>query len=307
MITAPTPAAVPAPPEAADARAGGRPEPTALWVAERLRQAAGLLAAQGASPFRINAYRRAADAVAQGGRDLRACAASGGHDALEAIPAVGKSIAGAIAEMLSTGRWGFLERLKGESDPEALFCSIPGIGPTLARQIQDALHIESLEALELAAHDGRLEQLPGFGPRRAAMVRSALAALLARVRPPPANPADEPEVTILLDVDREYRDRAGRDALPRIAPKRFNPTGAAWLPVLHTERGPWHLTALFSNTALAHRLGRTGDWVVVYFHRDERPEGRRTIVTETTGPGRGSRVVRGREAECRRPGLVEQT
>ena len=103
------------------------------------------------------------------------------------------------------------------------------------------------------------------------------------------------------------RDRAGRDALPRIAPKRFNPTGAAWLPVLHTERGPWHLTALFSNTALAHRLGRTGDWVVVYFHRDERPEGRRTIVTETTGPGRGSRVVRGREAECRRPGLVEQT
>ena len=274
--------------------------PTNLWIAERLRQAAGLLAAQAASPFRITAYRRAADAVAQFDQDLRACAGSGGPAALEAIPGVGPSIAGAIAEMLSTGRWGFLERLKGEADPEALFCSIPGIGPTLARQIQDSLHLDTLEALEVAAHDGRLEQLPGFGPRRAAMVRSALAALLARVRPPPPNPADEPDVAMLLDVDREYRDRAARDDLPRITPKRFNPEGAAWLPVLHAERGPWHVTALFSNTALAHRLGRTGDWVVVYFHRDALPEGRRTIVTETGGPGRGSRVVRGRESECRR-------
>jgi len=278
--------------------------PTNVWIAERLRQAAGLLAAQEASPFRINAYRRAADAVEQLRQDLRGYAGSGGRDALDAIPNVGPSIAGAIGEMLSTGRWGFLERLKGEADPEALFCSIPGIGPTLARQIQEALHVDSLEALEQAAHDGRLEQLPGFGPRRAAMVRSALATVLARLRMPPANPADEPDVRTLLDVDREYRDKAADGTLARIAPKRFNPGGEAWLPVLHTERGPWHFTAMFSNTALAHRLGRTGNWVVVYFHRDTKPEGRRTIVTETGGPARGNRVVRGREAECRRLGTM---
>jgi hypothetical protein len=211
---------------------------------------------------------------------------------------VGPSIASAIAEMLSTGRWGFLERLKGEADPEALFCSVPGIGPVLARQIHQALHLESLEDLEVATHDGRLEQVPGFGERRAAMVRSVLATLLARIRPPLSRPADEPDVALLLDVDREYRDKAARDVLHRIAPKRFNPSGEAWLPVLHTVRGPWHFTALFSNTALAHRLGRTGNWVVVYFHRDARPEGRRTIVTETHGATRGSRVVCGREAEC---------
>jgi DNA polymerase (family X) len=287
------------PPPSAGGAAPATSHPVNIWIAERLRQAAGLLAAQQASPYRINAYRRAADAIAQFGADIRGTAEAGGHEALDAIPGVGPSIAAAIAEMLATGRWSFLERLKGEADPVALFCAIPGIGPNLARQIQGMLHLDSLEALEQAAHDGRLEEIPGFGPRRAAMVRSALAGLLARLRPPPANPADEPAVADLLEVDREYRDKAARNVLPRIAPKRFNPGGEAWLPVLHTERGPWHFTALYSNTALAHRLGRTGDWVVIYFHRDTRPEGRRSVVTETGGRGRGGRVVRGREEECR--------
>jgi putative hydrolase len=86
--------------------------------------------------------------------------------------------------------------------------------------------------------------------------------------------------------------------LPKIAPRRFNPSGEAWLPILHTERGEWHFTALFSNTARAHELGRNRDWVVIYFHEDSGPEGQRTVVTETRGPAAGQRVVRGREAEC---------
>lgn len=268
------------------------------WIAERLRQAASLLAAQGANPFRIAAYRRAGDAFEHLDADVRGIAEAGGHTALEAIPGVGPSIAGAVAEMLATGKWGFLERLKGAADPEALFCSVPGIGPALAHRIEATLHLDSLEALETAANDGRLRQVPGFGVRRAAMVRNALAALLARMRPPAAHVADEPDVALLLDVDHEYRDKAASGSLHKIAPKRFSPSGEAWLPVLHTLRGPWHFTALYSNTARAHQLERTGDWVVVYFHRDARPEGRRTIVTETQGPARGRRVVRGREAEC---------
>ena len=123
-------------------------------------------------------------------------AEAGGHTALEAIPGVGPSIAGAVTEMLVTGRWGFLERLKGAADPEALFCSVPGIGPSLAHKIQATLQLDSLEALEGAAHDGRLRKVPGFGARRIAMVRSALTQLLARIRPPAARIADEPEVRL---------------------------------------------------------------------------------------------------------------
>ena len=269
------------------------------WIAERLRLAAALLAAQHANGFRVSAYRRAADAIEALDIGVRTLAERGGHAALEAIPGVGRSIAGAIAEMLSTGRWTFLERLKGFADPEALFCSVPGIGPSLAHVIHEGLHIETLEDLEAAAADGRLGRLPGFGTRRAAMIRAGLSSLLAWHRPPRAGPGEEPPVGVLLDVDREYRERAAGGTLASIAPRRFNPDRTAWLPVLHTERGEWHFTAMYSNTARAHQLGRTADWVVIYFHQDGKPEGRRTVVTEIHGPLRGQRVVRGREPEDR--------
>jgi hypothetical protein len=63
--------------------------------------------------------------------------------------------------------------------------------------------------------------------------------------------------------------------------------------------GDWHFTALFSNTATAHQLGRTRDWVVIHFYDDDHAERQRTVVTEVRGALRGRRVVRGREPECR--------
>jgi hypothetical protein len=74
--------------------------------------------------------------------------------------------------------------------------------------------------------------------------------------------------------------------------------GEAWLPVFHAARGNWRLTALLSNTRKAHELGKTKDWVVVYFHLDSEPESQCTVVTETRGPLAGRRVVRSREGEC---------
>jgi len=123
--------------------------------------------------------------------------------------------------------------------------------------------------------------------------------MLQRVRPDRGTDGGEPDVGMLLDVDMEYRDKARRGELPTIAPRRFNPDGEAWLPVLHTERGDWHFTVLYSNTARAHQLGRTHDWVIVYFHKDDHPERQSTVVTETRGELRGERVVRGREGDCR--------
>lgn len=67
---------------------------------------------------------------------------------------------------------------------------------------------------------------------------------------------------------------------------------------MHGERDGWYFSAMYSNTELAHRLERTNDWVVIYFHADHGPEGQATIVTERRGRLRGQRVVRGREREC---------
>ncbi len=268
-------------------------------IAARLREAADLLDQQGANPFRVNAYRRAARTVDGLTEDATALFAREGLDGLIALPGIGRSLAAAIAEMVRTGSWAQLQRLRGAVEPDQLFQSIPGVGPELARRIHDRLGVDTLEALELAAHDGRLEKVDGVGPRRAAMVGAALASMLRRGRPRPREEAPAPPVTMLLNVDREYREKATAGSLDKIAPRRFNPKAEAWLPILHTERNGWHFTVLFSNTARAHELGRVFDWVVIYFHSDDEPEGQCTVVTETRGELTDRRVVRGREAECR--------
>jgi hypothetical protein len=269
---------------------------------DRLREAADLLEAQGANPFRVSAYRKAADTVRDLDEDVATIVEREGPAGLEKLPHVGRGIAAALAEMVQTGRWTQLERLRGSADPVQLFTAVPGLGHRLAERIHEELHIDTLEALELAAHDGRLETVPGVGPRRAATIRANLQVMLSRGRPQrraPAGTHAQPPVEAVLAIDKEYREKAAHQSLPTIAPKRFNPSGEAWLPVLHSSLDGWHFTALFSNTAQAHQLGRTSDWVVVYFYDDEHAEGQHTVVTETHGPLAGRRVIRGREAECR--------
>ncbi len=269
-------------------------------ISERLEEAASLLEQQQASPFRVSAYRRAARTLAGLGSDIGEILEREGMQGLTALPGVGRGIANAIAEMVARGRWTLLDRLRGELDPVRLFQSVPGLGPDLAKRIHEHLHVDTLEALETAAHDGRLETVPGVGPRRAAAIRNHLSLALKRVRAPaPAVAGPGPPVEVLLSVDAEYREKAGANKLPTIAPKRFNPEGKSWLPVMHVTRDGWHFSALFSNTARAHELRRTKDWVVVYFYDDEHHEGQHTVVTETRGPLAGRRVVRGREWECR--------
>jgi hypothetical protein len=230
-------------------------------------------------------------------RPASAILAEGGIAALEALPGVGQSIARSIRSLVLHGRLPMLERIRGEADPVALLSTVAGIGRVLAGRLHDQLEIETLEQLELAAHDGRLSALRGFGPKRVAAIRESLGHRLSRVRAPLRAPShDEPSVGELLDVDQEYRDKAGRGELRTIAPRRFNPTREAWLPVLHTQRGLRHYTALFSNTQRAHDMGTTRDWVILYYDGDA-GERQCTVITAEWGPARGRRIVRGRDAE----------
>ncbi len=269
-------------------------------IADRLDEAADLLAAQAADRFRVRAYRAAAETVRTLEEHPGEILERGGVKALVALPHVGQSIARAIDEMTTTGRWAQLDRLRGEAEPEAVFQTIPSVGERMAQRIHEALHVDTLEALEIAAHDGRLESVHGIGHRKAAAIRDSLAAMLARRRRQSPDDHEEPNVSELLVVDALYRAEGAAGRLKRIAPKRFNPDGVAWLPVMHVDREDWAYTALFSNTARAHELGREHDWVVIYFNREGKLEHQRTVVTETHGPLEGRRVVRGREADCRR-------
>jgi hypothetical protein len=264
-------------------------------IAGRLDEAAELLQTQGSDRFRVNAYRRAAAAVRRWPEPLDEAFRHRGAEGLEQVPGVGPSISRAIRELITRGRLPMLDRLRGAADPEIVLASVPGIGRRLAERLHVELGIHTLEDLETAAHDGRLDAVAGFGRKRLAGIQDTLAQRLGRVRHE-GEPAPRPSVSELLDVDREYRDKAGRGQLPLIAPRRFNPDRQAWLPVLHTERRGRRYTALFSNTARAHQLGKTRDWVVIYTD-DAGGDHQHTVITAERGSQRGRRIVVGRESE----------
>jgi hypothetical protein len=192
-----------------------------------------------------------------------------------------------------------LDRLRGESDPIALLQTVPGIGTVTAERAHDELGIETLEELEIAAHDGRLARTLGLGEKRIAGIRDSLASRLGSIKRSAAvGPLqDQPSVNEILDVDREYRQKSDQGLLPVIAPRRFNPQHQKWLPILHTHRGDRHYTAQFSNTPRAHQLNKTRDWVVIYSDGAGR-ERQCTVITAMYGPLAGRRIVRGREEEC---------
>ncbi len=269
-------------------------------IAGQLNEIADLLQEQNANPFRVNAYRHAASTLENLQQPVTEVIEQRGFEGLLELPGIGEGIARSIYEFVATGRMSRLESLRAGHDTVLLFEQIPGVGPKLAHQILETLHIETLEALELAAHNGRLETVPGFSHKKVSMVQAWLAQVLGKRRPVTQEEgrAAEPPVSLLLQIDRQYRDKADADELPKIAPKRFNPKGEAWLPVMHATKKEWHFTALYSNTARAHQLNQTKDWVVIYFYDKEHHEGQHTVVTETRGTLVGKRVVRGRESEC---------
>lgn len=267
-------------------------------IGRRLEEVADLLEAQKANPFRVQAYRRAAESVRRLSTPLAKIWHEQGDQGLRAVSGVGERLGTALRTLITTGRLPMLDRLRGETDPVALLESVSGIGPVLAERLHSELGIDSLEDLEAAAHDNRLRDLAGIGKKKLAGIVDSLATRLGRVRREGSTrDADQPSVEELLEIDREYRQKATADQLPRITPRRFNPGGEAWLPILHTHRGERNYTALYSNTARAHELGGIRDWVVLYYD-DGSDEHLATVITSQRGSLTGKRIVRGRENEC---------
>lgn len=279
------------------------PDPLNTHVANVLEETAQLLEEQQANAFRVQAYRDAANTVRALERGVDDVLDAEGLAGLDRLPGIGQTLARVIDQIVTTGRFPMLERLRGGAHPIAQLASVPGIGVKLARRLRDDHGIATLEQLEIAANDGTLAHVAGFGEKRIAAIRDVLATRLGRrsrrgdVERTTTTRSPEPPVAELLEIDHEYREGSKSGTLPRIAPRRFNPTHAKWLPILHATRDDTHYTALFSNTARAHERGMTNDWVVIYYERHG-VEGQRTVVTATSGVLEGRRVVRGRELEC---------
>src|SRR6266700_5241709 len=131
-----------------------------LEIASVFNQIADLLEIQGAHPFRIRAYRRAALNI-EGLADNVETLSLGGS--LDDIPGIGSDLAGKIDEYLRTGRMEFHERLKKEVPLGlAKMVEIPSVGPKTAKEIYDRFRIETIEDLEALCKTDKLLAVPGF-------------------------------------------------------------------------------------------------------------------------------------------------
>jgi DNA polymerase (family 10) len=134
-----------------------------VQIAQLFSRIADLLELKEANPFRIRAYRRAAQVVEVLSEDLSALAA---EDRLEEIQGIGKDLAEKIRDFLASGTISEYEKLRAEV-PAVLvqMTRIPGLGPRNALKIHRELGLQSLEALEEAGRSGVIAQLDGFGPK----------------------------------------------------------------------------------------------------------------------------------------------
>src|SRR5437870_2624587 len=131
-----------------------------LEIAFIFNQIGDLLEIQGANPFRVRAYRRAADNIEGLADNVETLALSG---TLRNIPGIGEDLANKITEYVGTGAIQFHEELKKEVPPGlAKMVEIPSVGPKTAKQIYDQFRIQTVEDLEALCKTEKLLGVPGF-------------------------------------------------------------------------------------------------------------------------------------------------
>ena len=142
-------------------------------VADVFSQVADLLEIEGANEFRVRAYRKAARTI-KGYPRSRADLVDEGQDLTE-LSGVGDDLAGKIEEVVKTGGLRQLEEIE-QRTPAGLarMLRIEGLGPKRVQQLYQELDITTLEQLEEAAKDGRIQQLDGLGPRTEENILQAL-------------------------------------------------------------------------------------------------------------------------------------
>lgn len=142
-------------------------------VARVMEEIGGLMRFRGDNPFKIRAYENAAQAIRALEEPLDRLL---GEGRLRAVPGIGAAIEKKIADYAATGAVPLHQKLLEELPAGVLeLLEVPGLGPKRARAAFVEAGVDSLDALEAAAIDGRLAAVSGFGPRSVEAVVTALA------------------------------------------------------------------------------------------------------------------------------------
>ncbi len=125
-----------------------------------------MLELAGANRFKVRAYENGAKALLAFSGDLTEAIRSG---RLREIPGIGATISANIQTLAATGRLPLYDELR-TSFPRGLSdcLRVPRLGARKLKVLHDALGVDSLDALERACREGRLENVRGFGKKSAA-------------------------------------------------------------------------------------------------------------------------------------------
>jgi len=139
---------------------------------------ADVLEIKGESPFRVNAYRRAARTIDDLAADIERIAE---EDGLQKIQGVGKGLASSIEEFLATGTIRGYEDEK-KTIPRKLLelLSVPGLGPKTIGLLWKELDVRSLSSLKRALRGKKVLDLPGIGPKKVENIQSGIRAYESR-------------------------------------------------------------------------------------------------------------------------------
>lgn len=144
-------------------------------IAQRFYRLAALMDIRGDDPFRLRSYRNAAEALETWPKPLKQIADEQGVEGLQAIPGVGKAIAGKIIELLNRGTFDAWERIIAETPETVLdLLEIPGIGPKTAALLHQKFKVSSLAELKKFVKGGGLELVDGIGPKTAERIKESL-------------------------------------------------------------------------------------------------------------------------------------
>jgi DNA polymerase (family X) len=142
-----------------------------LAIARVFAEIGDLLEIKNENPFKIRAYRNAADTIVHFGDPIAGLAPA---DRLR-IPGIGKDLAAKIGELLDTGECRYHRDLLQEFPPTILdLLRLQGVGPKTVALLYRGLEIRTLEDLERAARDGRIRELKGMGAKKEALILKAL-------------------------------------------------------------------------------------------------------------------------------------
>lgn len=149
----------------------GSPTLSNAEIADRLAALAQLLSMEKANPYKIRAYRRAANTIRGLGESVDELVRS--NTDLRVYPGIGEALNGALREIVLTGTLTSLEKLRSKSSPELVAISgHPRLDPRRVLRIYKKLGISTVEALRGALESREIERI--FGPRMAQHVKQGL-------------------------------------------------------------------------------------------------------------------------------------